>query len=134
VLVAARRVKAYCNTSKSAIKTSTGDGVRHEDASRPAVRDAGETSEGQTMSEVRIHHRILPWLIILCLTTRALPAAEPRLPLTKAAHAGDLDLTRKLLTEGQSQYARNAALEHAINAGHRDVMELLIAHGAQGAL
>jgi len=86
------------------------------------------------MSEPKTRHRALQLALVLCLATHALAASEPRLPLEKAAHTGDILRTRQLLAEGQSQYARDSALEHAINAGHRDVMELLITHGAKGAL
>lgn len=74
----------------------------------------------------------------LCLAapTPGSPAQPPRptYPLQQAAHEGDLEQVKGLLAQDQSQYLRDSALRLAIQAGHTEVAELLISHGARYAL
>jgi ankyrin repeat protein len=89
------------------------------------------------MSGVNVFRRLLWAAIPLCLIGRAFGSygsSEPRLPLEQAAQRGDLGLTKSLLAEGQREYVRNSALVFAIQAGHYDIIDLLIANGAVGAL
>ena len=76
--------------------------------------------------------------VVLCLVapTPGSPAQSPRptYPLQQAAHEGDLEQVKGLLAQDQSQYLRDSALRLAIQAGHTEVAELLISHGARYAV
>jgi len=86
------------------------------------------------VSESRILRILACFSIALGLTGQVLASSRTPTPLERAAQEGDLELARSLLAEGQSQYRRDSALRTAIRAGHRDVTELLISHGARYAL
>lgn len=58
----------------------------------------------------------------------------PRDPLEEAAQAGDVERVKELLTQEENPYVRDYALQFAIRGRHREVTELLIAHGARYAL
>jgi ankyrin repeat protein len=86
------------------------------------------------MSGVNVFRRLLWAAIVPCLVGQAFASSEPRLPLEQAAQKGDLELAKSLLAEGQSEYARSSALDLAIQAGHDEIIDLLIASGTKGAL
>ncbi len=86
-------------------------------------------------TNIMTQRRLLVCLLtLLCSTGSLLASSQPRLPLERAALAGDLPRVKRLLEEGQGQYSRDSALGFAIQAGHLEIIDLLIAKGASGAL
>jgi ankyrin repeat protein len=86
------------------------------------------------MKNAEILHKLV-WLVaFVSLVGQASSSSEPKYPLERAARDGDVEGTKRLLAEGQSQYLRDSALTFAIQAGHREIMELLISGGARYAL
>ena len=73
-------------------------------------------------------------LIVFSLAVQVLGSSKPKYPIEQAAQEGDVKLLKDLLVRGQSQYQRDSALRFAIRAGHIEIAELLISHGARFAL
>lgn len=86
------------------------------------------------MNRLKTFRRLACLLIALSLAGYALGSTKPRYPIEQATQKGDIKLVKDLLAKGQSQYRRDSALRFAIRAGHREIVELLISHGAKFAL
>jgi ankyrin repeat protein len=82
----------------------------------------------------KIPLRLIEIFVFLSLSGQVFGSARPQHPLVQAAASGNLEITKRLLVEGQSPYRRDSALRAATQAGHIDMIDLLIAHGSRNAL
>ncbi len=91
------------------------------------------------MARVRTFCALLGvWIVLgsVCPAFGSLEGARrtPRDPLEEAAQAGDVERVKDLLTQEENPYVRDYALQFAIRGRHREITDLLIAHGARYAL
>lgn len=73
---------------------------------------------------------LLGLTIVLSLSVRTHGSEKAKYPLLEATQAGDAARVKSLLTQEVQAGERDAALHAAVRSGHREIVELLVARGA----